>query len=142
MNISHGEFRTNGSYTHNKEGKDRWGIFNNDVIELGDYSRASVFIERVSDKTYLQKYGFDMYKPYLDSGAKLEFFGESAYAVADAHIFQTLTTGRYSISGDILPNIRGVYQTDPFFNETYAIFTGDVLKFGINDSGSKLTGDT
>ncbi|MFQ6739628.1 MAG: LPS-assembly protein LptD [Alphaproteobacteria bacterium] len=142
LNISHGEFRTNGSYTHNRDGKDRWGIFHNDVVELGDYARASVFIERVSDKTYLQKYGFDMYKPYLDSGAKLELFGQSSYAIADMHIFQTLTSGRYSISGDILPNIRGVYQTDPFFRETYAVFTGDVLGVsGDNTSMQRMIGD-
>ncbi|MBQ0013241.1 MAG: LPS-assembly protein LptD [Proteobacteria bacterium] len=142
LNISHGEFKTSGSYTHNKEGKDRWGIFHDDVIELGDYARASVFIERVSDKTYLQKYGFDMYKPYLDSGAKLEVFGQSGYAVADAHVFQTLKSGRYSISGDILPNVHGIYQTDPFFNETYALFTGDVLGVsGDNTSMQRVVGD-
>ena len=40
LNAAHSKFRTNGSYTHNKAGKDRWSIFNNDVIELGEYARA------------------------------------------------------------------------------------------------------
>ncbi len=143
LNISHGELRTKGSFTHNREGRDRWAIFNNDVFELGEYARASIFLERTSDKTYLQKYGFENYKPYLDSGAKLELFGQSSYVVADAHIFQDLQTGTITnVSGDILPNIRGTYQTDPFFYETYALFNADILGIsGDNTSMQRLIGD-
>ncbi len=149
LNIAHGEFRTNGSFTHNREGKDRWAIFHNDVFELGQYARASVFLERTSDKTYLQKYGFENYKPYLDSGARVELFGQTSYAVADAHIFQDLTTsGTYergnvaTISGNVLPNIRGVYQTNPFFKETYALFNADVLGVaGDQTDMQRLIGD-
>ncbi len=137
LNTTHGQFRTRGSFTHNKAGENRWHIFNDDVIELGDYARASVFLERASDKTYLQKYGFYDAQPYLDSGAKLELFGISSYAVADMHIFQELrsTSLNHSIpSGDILPNIRAVHQTEPFFYETYATFGTDVL--GISGDGT------
>jgi len=137
LNGEHSQYRTRGSFTHNKEGENRWHFFNNDVIELGEYARATIFLERTSDKTYLQKYGFYNSQPYLDSGAKLELFGQSGYVVADAHVFQELRSsgGRYSTpSGDILPNIRGVYQTAPIYEETYLTFGADVL--GISGSGT------
>ncbi len=145
LNLPHSEFRTHGSFTHNKEGENRWHIFNNDVIELGEYARASIFLERASDKTYLQKYGFYGDQPYLDSGAKLELFGQSSYVVADAHIFQELraSTGHWSApSGNILPNIRATHQTSPIFAETYATFSADVL--GISGDGTasqRMIGD-
>lgn len=146
LNAEHSEYRTQGSYTYNKAGESRWHIFNDDVIELGDNARATIFLERASDKTYLQKYGFYSDQPYLDSGAKLELFGQSAYAVADMHIFQEMRSeyrGTNTIpSGNILPNIRGVYQTRPLFNETYMTFITDVL--GVSGDGSssqRVTGD-
>lgn len=137
LNAEHSQYRTRGSFTRNKDGENRWHIFNNDVIELGEYARATIFLERTSDKTYLQKYGFYNSQPYLDSGGRLELFGQSGYVVADAHVFQELrsTGGRYSTpSGDILPNIRGVYQTAPIYRETYLTFGADVL--GISGSGT------
>ncbi len=138
LNLAHSQYRTKGSFTHNKEGENRWHIFNDDVIELGEYARATVYLERASDKTYLQKYGFYGDQPYLDSGAKIEVFGQSSYAVADMHIFQELrsTSGNYysTPSGNILPNIRAIHQTAPIFNETYAVFDGDIL--GISGDGT------
>lgn len=145
LNLAHSMYRTTGSFTHNRDGENRWHIFNNDVIELGDYARASIFLERASDKTYLQKYGFYDDQPYLDSGASLEVFGQSGYIVADAHIFQELrdATGIYSApSGNILPNIRGTYQTTPIFKETYATFSTDILGIsGDGTSSQRLIGD-
>lgn len=145
LNADHSQYRTSGSFTHNRDGENRWHIFNDDVIELGDYARATIFLERASDKTYLQKYGFYDDQPYLDSGAKLELFGESGYVVADAHIFQELrsTNSHYSTpSGNILPNIRGVYQTAPLFAETYATFGADILGISSSDTSSqRLIGD-
>jgi LPS-assembly protein len=145
LNLNHSQYRTQGAYTHNRDGEDRWYIFNNDVIELGDYARATVYLERASDKTFLQKYGFYEDQPYLDSGATIELFGESGYVVADAHIFQELraTTGQYSVpSGNILPNVRATYQTAPLFKETYVKLNADVL--GISGDGTasqRLVGD-
>ena len=145
LNLDHSEYRTHGAFTHNRAGENRWYIFNNDVIELGEYARATVFLERASDKTFMQKYGFYDDQPYLDSGAKLELFGQSSYVVADAHIFQELrqSTGNHTApSGNILPNIRGTYQTAPLFKETYLTFDADVL--GISGDGSmsqRLIGD-
>lgn len=145
LNATRSEFRTRGSYTHNREGENRWHVFNDDIIELGENTRATIFLERASDKTYLQKYGFYNEQPYLDSGAKVELFGQSGYVVADAHIFQELRdeTGNYSVpNGNILPNIRGVYQTDPLFNATYATFTGDILGIaGDGVSSERLIGE-
>lgn len=146
LNGEHSEFRTRGSFTHNREGENRWAIFNDDIIELGDNARATIFLERASDKTYLQKYGFYNEQPYLDSGARIELFGQSGYAVADAHIFQELrdATGNVSVpNGNILPNIRGIYQTAPLFAATYATFMGDVL--GISGDGvamQRVIGET
>lgn len=140
LNLEHAEFRSVGSFTHNKEGENRWHLYNDDKIELGENARASVYIARTSDKTYLQKYGFYDYQPYLDSGAKIELFGQTSYAVADAHIFQELrqaSGNQHSISGNILPNIRGVYQTNPFFKETYLTLSGDVLGVSAEESNSQ-----
>ena len=140
LNLDHAEFRTNGAYTHNKEGINRWYVKNNDKIELGENARALVYIHRASDETFLQKYGFYDSQPYLDSGAKLELFGQTSYVVADAHIFQELR--EKSTPGDILPNIRGVYQTNPLFEETYFKFTGDVLSvYGDKISSQRLIGE-
>ncbi|HNY25204.1 MAG TPA: LPS assembly protein LptD [Alphaproteobacteria bacterium] len=136
LNGNYSEFRTSGSYTNNKEGLNRWHAFNKDVIEMGDHVRTILFLQRASDKTYLQKYGFYRDQPYLDSGGKVEVFGHSGYAVADTHVFQELRTasGKYlAPNGDILPNIRGVYQTDPLFEQTYLRLNTDVL--GVSGSG-------
>lgn len=140
LNLRHSEFITKGSFTHNKEGENRWHIYNNDKIELGENARAYVYIARTSDKTYLQKYDFYDYQPYLDSGAKLELFGQTSYVVADTHIFQELRQAygnQHSISGNILPNIRGTYQTDPFFKETYLNLSSDILGVSGDDSNSQ-----
>lgn len=136
LNTNHSEFRTSGSFTHNKDGENRWHLFNDDVVEMGENVRTTVFLERASDKTYLQKYGFYGDQPYLDSGAKIELFGQSGYAVADTHTFQELRADstKYSTpNGNILPNIRGIYQTDPLFNETYIKLNADVL--GVSGAG-------
>lgn len=145
LNANHSEYRTQGSFTHNRAGENRWHIFNDDVIELGEYARATVFLERASDKTYLQKYGFYDDQPYLDSGAKLELFGQNSYVVADAHIFQELrdSTGLWSApNGNILPNIRAVHQTAPLFGETFATFGADILGIsGDGTSAQRMIGD-
>lgn len=145
LNAPHSEYRTQGSFTRNRAGENRWHIFNDDVIELGEYARATIFLERTSDKTYLQKYGFYQDQPYLDSGAKLELFGQSSYVVADAHIFQELrnATGiQTTPAGNILPNVRATYQTAPIFGETYATFNADVLGIsGDNTSTQRMIGD-
>ena len=145
LNAPHSEYRTQGSFTRNRAGENRWHIFNDDVIELGEYARATIFLERTSDKTYLQKYGFYQDQPYLDSGAKLELFGQSSYVVADAHIFQELrnaTGNQTTPAGNILPNVRATYQTAPIFGETYATFNADVLGIsGDNTSTQRMIGD-
>lgn len=137
LNAEHSTFRTTGSYTHNQDGEDRWSIFNDDIIELGEYARAEISLERVSDKTYLQKYGFYENQPYLDSGAKVELFGQSGYVVADTHFFQELrSAGRTEsvMDGNILPNIRAVYQTAPIYKETFISLSSDILGVDGNDS--------
>jgi len=146
LNLTHSTFRTNGAFTHNEQGKNRWYIFNDDVIEMGENARMTVYIDRTSDKTFLQKYGFYDYQPYLDSGAKVELFGQTSYVVADTHIFQELRKpGRNQTvaSGDILPNIRAVYQTEPLFAETYLNISGDVLAVSSSKSSSqRMIGET
>lgn len=146
LNLSHSEFRTKGSFTHNREGKNRWHLYNDDVIEMGENARTTIYIARTSDKTYLQKYGFYDYQPYLDSGGKIELFGQTSYVVADAHIFQELrepSKNQTVASGNILPNIRGTYQTDPFWHETYLSVSGDVLAVsGDKSSSERLIGET
>ncbi len=140
LNLDRAEFRTNGAYTHNKDGENRWYLYNNDNIELGENARAFIYVQRASDSTFLQKYGFYDYQPYLDSGGKLEIFGQTSYIVADAHIFQELRDTY--VSGNILPNVRGVYQTKPLFAETYLSFTGDLLSvYGKNVSNQRIIGE-
>lgn len=141
LNLNHSEFRTNGSFTHNKDGDNRWHVYNADTIEMGENARAFVYVQRTSDKTYLQKYGFYENQPYLDSGAKVELFGQNGYIVADAHIFQELRVGP-APSGNILPNIRGVYQTNPLFAETFLQINGDVLSvIGSDYSNQRFVGE-
>lgn len=144
LNLTRSSFRTTGAYTHNKQGANRWYVFNNDIIELGENARATVYINRTSDKTFLQRYGFYDYQPFLDSGAKIELFGQNGYVVADTHMFQELRKpygNQTLVSGDILPNIRGVYQTNPFFRETYLNLSGDVLGVnGDNSSSQRIIG--
>ena len=145
LNLNRSEFRTWGSFTHNRQGENRWHVYNDDKIELGQNARATVYIQRTSDKTYLQKYGFYDYQPYLDSGAKIELFGQTSYVVADTHIFQELRkpSGNQTLaSGNILPNIRGVYQTNPLFAETYMNLSGDVLAVsGTHSSSQRVIGE-
>ena len=145
LNLAHSEYRTTGSYTHNRAGDNRWHIFNNDKIDIGEHARASIYIARASDKTYLQKYGFYENQPYLDSGAKVEAFVQSGYVVADAHVFQELRNENWRGTvpgGNILPNIRGVYQTAPLFRETYATFGTDVLGIVADGTSSqRFVGD-
>ena len=145
LNLNHADFVTNGSYTHNKAGENRWHIFNKDRIDMGEHARGSIYIARTSDKTYLQKYGFFGGQPYLDSGAKLELFERSGYIVADTHTFQELRNDNWRGTvpgGNILPNIRGVYQTRPIFQETYATFGTDVLGVvGDGTSAQRFVGD-
>lgn len=140
LNLNHSEYRTDMSFTHNKAGENRWHIFNNDQMDLGENARAFIFLARASDKTYLQKYGFYNDEPYLDSGAKLELFGQTGYVVADAHWFQELRDayGVHSApDGNILPNIRGVYQSAPLFGETYASVATDILAISGDNSGAQ-----
>jgi LPS-assembly protein len=137
LNLNHSSMLTQGSYTHTKAGLDRWHVFNKDRIDLGDNARIFLFFDRTSDMTYLQQYDFYNNEPYLDSGALVEVFAESGYVTADAHFFQELRvlSGNYTNpSGDILPNIHGVYQTAPVVGNTYFSFMGDIL--GLNKSGS------
>ena len=146
LNLTHSQFRTIGAFTHNEIGEDRWYVDNNDIIELGENARTTIYINRTSDKTFLQKYGFYDYQPYLDSGAKLEVFGQTSYIIADTHIFQELRTpyGNQTLtSGDILPNIRGVYQSEPLFAETYLNISGDILGvYTSNSSSQRIIGET
>ena len=145
LNLAHADFVTHGSYTHNKVGENRWHVFNKDRIDLGEHARANIYIARTSDKTYLQKYGFFSGQPYLDSGAKLELFEKTGYIVADTHTFQELRNDNWRGTvpgGNILPNVRGVYQTRPLFAETYASFGTDVLGVvGDGTSSQRFVGD-
>ncbi len=139
LNAEHSSFRTTGSYTHNKAELDRWHVFNNDLIELGEQWRLSLFIQRASDKTYLQKYRFYDDQPYLESGAKLEFFASNGYVTSDAIIFQELRSYRQNQtkpSGNILPQIHSIYQTDPLFAKTYLSIMGDVQSILNSDNGT------
>lgn len=146
LNMKRSSIKTTGSYTHNKAGMDRWHVFNKDLVELGDNARLNIFFDRTSDKTYLQQYDFYNDQPYLDSGARLELFASRGYTTIDTHFFQELRvlSGNYNNpSGDILPNVHGVYQTTPIFENTYLSFMGDVLGISSSDSTSqRLIGST
>ncbi|MCQ2562029.1 MAG: LPS assembly protein LptD [Alphaproteobacteria bacterium] len=146
LNMSHAEFKTNGSFTHNKEGKDRWHVFNDDIIELGEHARANINIHRTSDKTYLQKYDFYNDEPYLDTTGNIELFAQSGYLTTEAHIFQELRSTdsvHATPSGDILPNIHGTYQTQPLFENTFLTFSADGMAIsGDGFYNQRLIGET
>ncbi|MCL2017633.1 MAG: LPS assembly protein LptD [Alphaproteobacteria bacterium] len=141
LNARRSSFRTKGSYTNNKSGDTRWHIFNDDLVELGDHARINMFLQRTSDQTYLQKYGFYDDQPYLDSGARAEVFGEYGYVASEIHVFQELRASagnKSNPSGDILPNIHGVYQTAPLFGDTYASLMGDFIGISNMENGASI----
>jgi LPS-assembly protein len=90
MNVDHAAMNTRGSFTHTNDGNDRWHIFNKDRVDLGEHARAFLFLNRTSDKTYLQQYDFYNDQPYLDSGARFEFFADGGYMTTETHFFQEL----------------------------------------------------
>ncbi|MDR0967449.1 MAG: LPS assembly protein LptD [Rickettsiales bacterium] len=146
LNTKRANIKTTGSFTHTHENQNRWHLFNDDLIELGDNARMLVFFNRTSDKTYLQQYDFYNNQPYLDSGARLELFASRGYTTIDSHFFQELRVTNKNTknpSGNILPNIHGVYQTAPLVGNTYFSFMGDVL--GIqksNSSNQRILGES
>ncbi|MCL2369138.1 MAG: LPS assembly protein LptD [Alphaproteobacteria bacterium] len=132
LNAERSSFRTTGSFTRNTYGVHRWHIFNNNYVELGENARANIFINRTSDNTFLQQYSFYDAQPFLDTGARIELFGESGYIVASGHTFQELRSNRThgnqtTQSGDIFPHVRGTFQTLPIFNDTFITFNGDII---------------
>ncbi len=140
LNADHSSFNTTGSYTYNRDHENRWHIYNSDVIELGSYSRLLLGLNRTSDKTYLQEYGFYNYQPYLDTSARLEGYSERSYVWMSAHTFQELRVKDKTMNvasiprADIIPNVYARAQTDPLFMESYLSFFGDVL--GLSYHGS------
>lgn len=137
LRLEHASFDTSGSVTRTKDLLNRWHLFHKDVIELGENARLRTMIQRSSDKTYLQQYGFYDDQPFLESNAQLELFAEKGYATVGANVFQELrqevSPGQAIIpNGDILPKIHGAYQLGVADN-LYARVTGDIMR--ISDFG-------
>jgi LPS-assembly protein len=130
LNAHRSSFKTTGSYTHNKERMNRWHLFSDGNVELGEDARARLFLQRTSDPIYLLKYGLYNSQPYLDSGGKLELFDQTGYVTGEVHTFQELRSydrNKSRPSGDILPNIHGVWQSDPVYGDSYFTLMGDML---------------
>lgn len=141
LNLDHSQFMSEMSFTNNNNNENRWHFFNNDVIELGENARLKIFLERVSDKSYLQKYNFYKNQPFLDSGLKLELFDSSGYISSDAHIFQDLREEdyRFQPNNNIIPNIRISHKSSPIFYKTFSTFSSDILNIkGISLSNQRL----
>ena len=140
LNAYRSSFRTTGSYTRNRYGNHRWHIFNNNYVELGDNARATIFINRTSDNTFLQQYNFYHGQPFLDTGARIELFADSGYAVISGHTFQELRSNRENQttqSGDIFPHIRATVQSAPIFADTFLTVSGDMIgMYNRNDNSN------
>jgi LPS-assembly protein len=141
LRLGHASFDSTGSFTHTRDGLNRWHFFHSDAVDLGENMRFSARIQRTSDKTYLQKYEFYDNQPFLESNARLEMFAERGYAIADASVFQELRQetqpGPNIImpKGNILPRIHGTYQAG-ITNDLYGQFTGDLMRISDADSST------
>jgi len=147
MNQGHATSRTTGSITHNRQGKTRWHIFNDERIELGDNMLALISVNRTSDKLYLREYEFYDAQPFLDTSARLELYGQDGYATAEVRSFQELRQqmqNQASSNGDILPRFRAATQTGPIIGSSYLNLNADFLNLSHSsqsDNTSRLTGE-
>lgn len=80
-----------------------WHIDAYSRFDINDTWRAGWQIQRASDKTYLQRYGFRESLPYLTTHPYLESFGDHDYGAIEAYSFQSLTTPSYP-AGATLPS--------------------------------------
>ena len=140
--LDHANFETSGSFTRSRNSDmNRWHLFHNDTIDLGENMRLSVWFQRTSDNTYLQQYEFYSSQPFLESNAKLEMFAEHGYMTVEAGIFQELRKKIYAADtvpkGDILPKVHGVYQIGLTKN-LYSQFTGDAMRIVGNNNDFSL----
>ncbi|MDR2269051.1 MAG: LPS assembly protein LptD [Rickettsiales bacterium] len=140
--LDHAKFETNGSFTSTRDRLNRWHLFHNDMIDLGENMRLSASIHRTSDKTYLQQYGFYGNQPFLESGATLEVFSERGYMTVGANMFQELRQELQSGSaivpkGDIVPKIHGTYQVG-LTDNLYSRFTGDFMRISDSRNDSSM----
>lgn len=141
LNLEHSQFRSEMSFTKNSNNESRWHFFNKDIVELGENARLKFFLERVSDKSYLQKYNFYKNQPFLDSGLNLELFDSSSYIFSDIHIFQDLREEdyRFQPNNNIIPNLHISHKSSPIFYKTFGTFTSDLLNIkGISLSNQRL----
>ncbi|MDR0804133.1 MAG: LPS assembly protein LptD [Rickettsiales bacterium] len=143
LNYDHSSFRTNGSYTYDENAVSRWHLFNNSIMEFGENVRSEFNIQQTSDKLYLQKYGFYNDQPYLESQGRVEYFTSRGYITTSAHLFQELRSeipkygNTIKPSGDILPQVHGIYQSQKIFGtDAFATAMGDVLFVSNSDTGT------
>ncbi|MDR0448893.1 MAG: LPS assembly protein LptD [Rickettsiales bacterium] len=147
LNLNHAEFKTSGSYTNNREGLNRWHVFNKERIELGDSMLLTAQLNRTSDKLYLKEYEFYDAQPYLDTSARLEMFGQKGFVRTEARNFQELRQSRGNESqtnGDILPRVHASVQTDPIIGSSYMNLSADFMNLSRSsqsDNTTRLTGE-
>ncbi|MDR2770321.1 MAG: LPS assembly protein LptD [Rickettsiales bacterium] len=132
LRLDHASFDSAVSHTRNRAGLSRWHFLSRDSIDLGESMRLRLNLQRASDTTYLQQYGFYSAQPFLESSSRLEAFAERGYATAEANIFQELrkelTTDRMSLpAGNILPRLHGAYMA-PLGGGLYSELGADVLR--------------
>jgi LPS-assembly protein len=143
LRLNRATFDTTGSFTRTRDGLNRWHLFHKDIMELGENMRLLVSVQRTSDDTYLQKYGFYGDQPFLESTARLEMFAERGYMAVDANIFQDLrkeniSTGSVPLpKGDILPRMHGTYQVG-ITDNLYSQFMGDLMRISDTRNDSSV----
>ncbi len=118
---------TSFSMTRNKDDNNAeghiWATYEND---LTDKLRFTGQYYRVSNHTYFRRYpitGVDDQAPWIESFAKMEYFGKSSYAYANVMDFENL---RNYVSNDSMPLVTQVnytYTTQPLFKGLYGIST-------------------
>ncbi|MDR0319374.1 MAG: LPS assembly protein LptD [Rickettsiales bacterium] len=142
LNLDYSEFKTTGSYTRNKAGRDRWHVFNKDRMELGSHALLEADVNRTSDKLYLKEYEFYDAQPYLATSAKLTAFGESGYVKTEARSFQELRQNKGNerqSNGDILPRVSGAVQTGPIIGNSYLNLKTDFMNLSGNSESANTT---
>ena len=118
---------TQFSMTQNKDDDHNEGhIKINYENDLTDKLRFTGQYYRASDHTYFRRYPIDNVddqEPWIESFAKLEYFGRQSYGFVNIMDFQNL---RNYVSNDSMPLVSQVdysYVTKPFWNGLYSVST-------------------
>lgn len=126
--LKRGETKTDASFTHDKNGRDRGHVFSDTRYDIDDTWRSRLEVQRTTDGTYLRRYGYHRAAPWLTSRGLVEGFGHRSYASAQAYSYQGL---RRDWDHDATPYLVPVadynYVGEPMSNGSYFSMDSNLL---------------